>query len=602
MGWDEEDMEATYYLASLDLKTGTVEKTLLLEGDDLSYATQIGSTVWWWNTVENQQVGVGYDCYLNEVAHATLPQDSYPSFSQDGQYYYSSTDQRLMRYTNASTEEPDAVSFNHNFGVQYLSGLFSSEEGTQYAVVSGRGGDLRNYCAVVNVDTGEVCYAASSDTSDQYLYVENNALVYQETHYGDDEPADQPEMHYVIYAGTQPYSYDWYGDGYLTVSVLEGGRLLFQETEYPEEDGDEIEINLWLYDGKNGSLLGSTTIGQEDYYLWVCSYTAFYPTDEALLLAVGSSQEQCVSYYRWDYGQSAGAELSLQVQAADISGDLLVNLSDTWDPLSFIPSPCPEELADLRQRADELQEELGIKIYISTECSNILGGYAIEDLSDRDSIASALDALEYEAGKYPEGFLGQLKWSWVDGIDLYIAGSLIGTSSDILTYAGGFTTTENNRILIAMDCTSSWSVGTTLHHELSHAIDNKLQSDYDHNYLNDEEWDLMNTIPNYYDDCYTYTYTQFGKDELLSYTLEHGAMSDAYFVDGYAMTFPTEDRARLFENVMRDDQWVDWENCPHLREKLNYYAQCIRACFDTTGWEDVPWEQYLDEDALADAG
>jgi hypothetical protein len=79
-------------------------------------------------------------------------------------------------------------------------------------------------------------------------------------------------------------------------------------------------------------------------------------------------------------------------------------------------------------------------------------------------------------------------------------------------------------------------------------------------------------------------------------------MSDAYFVDGYAMTFPTEDRARLFENVMRDDQWVDWESCPRLREKLNYYAQCIRACFDTTGWEDVPWEQYLDEDTLADAG
>ena len=31
-----------------------------------------------------------------------------------------------------------------------------------------------------------------------------------------------------------------------------------------------------------------------------------------------------------------------------------------------------------------------------------------------------------------------------------------------------------------------------------------------------------------------------------------------------------------------------------LRAKLEYYAECIRDCFDTEGWPEVlPWEQVL---------
>ena len=66
-------------------------------------------------------------------------------------------------------------------------------------------------------------------------------------------------------------------------------------------------------------------------------------------------------------------------------------------------------------------------------------------------------------------------------------------------------------------------------------------------------------------------------------------------MDTYSRTFPTEDRARVLENAMAGWDWYfrDGQHAP-LREKLTYYAACIRDAFDTTGWPDVTlWEKPL---------
>ena len=62
-----------------------------------------------------------------------------------------------------------------------------------------------------------------------------------------------------------------------------------------------------------------------------------------------------------------------------------------------------------------------------------------------------------------------------------------------------------------------------------------------------------------------------------------------YFINSYAMTFPTEDRATLMSVIM-SDKTVPEEN-PGMAEKMRYYAACIRDCFDTEGWpESTLWE------------
>ena len=66
-----------------------------------------------------------------------------------------------------------------------------------------------------------------------------------------------------------------------------------------------------------------------------------------------------------------------------------------------------------------------------------------------------------------------------------------------------------------------------------------------------------------------------------------------YFVSDYSTTYPTEDRADLMEAAMSDDSWA-FEAGSGCRAKMQFYADCIRDCFDTTGWPEITaWEQLL---------
>jgi hypothetical protein len=58
------------------------------------------------------------------------------------------------------------------------------------------------------------------------------------------------------------------------------------------------------------------------------------------------------------------------------------------------------------------------------------------------------------------------------------------------------------------------------------------------------------------------------------------------------MTYPTEDRATLMAMAMYEPAGFDGN--PGMIEKMRYYAECIRDCFDTTGWpETTIWESVL---------
>jgi hypothetical protein len=83
----------------------------------------------------------------------------------------------------------------------------------------------------------------------------------------------------------------------------------------------------------------------------------------------------------------------------------------------------------------------------------------------------------------------------------------------------------------------------------------------------------------------------------MSYTdipREHLAFADSgYFLTDYGMTFPTEDRADVLSAAMAQEDWA-FEPGSGLRAKLEFYAACIRDCFDTTGWPEVTkWEEPL---------
>ena len=126
----------------------------------------------------------------------------------------------------------------------------------------------------------------------------------------------------------------------------------------------------------------------------------------------------------------------------------------------------------------------------------------------------------------------------------------------------------------------------TLFHEFSHIIDARLKWDSmirEDALYSEDVWQALQ--PEGF--CYAMTYTEI-PEELLSF------MESGYFITEYALTYPTEDRATLMEAAMNNFSW-NFEPGSGTREKLQYYADCIRDCFDTEGWPEMTsWEYVLE--------
>lgn len=584
--WDVASVQD--YLALYDWETGQVEQTVALPEADqntFSYVEQSGDLLWNWTQYpDGTMTALCYDSGLNQVTRLECSGELFGCVTQDGAWLYYVEDGALMRRATEGSGEGEAVSLQRHFSISYLDGLFSGEDGTQYAILYGMAGDLQYYDAVVNLDTGEFLYLR--ETGAATLYADNGVLV------ANTSPLEGDDAVYTVFTDQSSATYTWDGEEAISLEVLADRRLLFYETEWSEAGAT---VRLGLYDQAHEPV-SSTSFSVEEDYVWLYGTPVVLPEENALLIAL-QGESLTLYFYRWDYTADAGGMEGLEVSEAVYADPLIADVTESWDPAYFQPQDCPEELADLRAQANALEEQYGLTIYLSDECRSFLGSYAITALSDYDTVAYALEIVAEELDKYPEGFFRQFQGQWLEGIELYLAGSIIGIGDGVLDYAGGLQTTKGNAIVLAVDCCYPEDLRTSLHHEISHAIEIRLLFS-DTGGVDEEVWNGLNPSSQQFGDCYTYSYDTFGYEEFYGFVYDLTTSRDVYFIDTYSLTFPTEDRARLFENVMSGNSTVDWASCPKLRAKLNYYAECIRAGFDTIGWEDVPWEAWLEEDAL----
>ncbi|MCD8340749.1 MAG: hypothetical protein LUC87_01170 [Clostridiales bacterium] len=584
--WDVANVKE--YLAIYDWETGQVERTVALpEASEInfSYVEQSGNLLWSWTQHSDGTLSaLCYDDGLNLVTELECSGELFGCVTEDGAWLYYVEDGALLRRATDGSGEGTAVSLQRHFSISYLDGIFSGKDGAQYAILYGMAGDLQYYDAVVNLDTGEFLYLR--ETGAATLYADNGVLVASTSSLEENDTA------YTVFTGQEAATYTWSQEEAISLEVLADRQLLFYETEWSEEGST---VRLGLYDQEHNPV-SSTSFSVEEQYVWLCGTPVLLPEEDALLIPI-QGDSLALYFYRWDYVTGAGGMEGLEVSEAVYADPMIADVTESWDPAYFQPQECPEELADLRAEADALEEQYGLTIYISDECRNFLGSYAITALSDHDTVAYALEILEEELAKYPEGFFRQFECQWLEGIELYLAGSIIGIGDGVLDYAGGLQTTSDSHIVLAVDCCSPEDLRTALHHEISHAIEVRLLFS-DTGGVDEAVWNELNPSSQQFGDCYTYSYETFGYEEFYGFVYDLTTSKDVYFIDTYSLTFPTEDRARLFENVMSDSSTVDWAACPNLRAKLNYYAECIRAGFDTTGWEEVPWEAWLEEDTL----
>lgn len=239
----------------------------------------------------------------------------------------------------------------------------------------------------------------------------------------------------------------------------------------------------------------------------------------------------------------------------------------------------------LYDRAEQLSQRFGVEICIAEQCTLDYSHYDTYLLTDPVFVREALDILEECLSQYPEGFFRQLLYGSVESIRIELVGGLM-KKSDVDTHpdsVGAFAQEMDNYYVIVLD--GFMVPKRRVFHEFSHIIDSKL------------EWDAMIREDALYSEetwlalqpegfRYAMSYIDTPKDVLLY-------MESGDFLNEYSLTFPTEDRAVLMASAMEKNIW-DFESYPGRRGKLQYYADCIRDCFDTEGWPEVTrWEQVL---------
>ena len=315
---------------------------------------------------------------------------------------------------------------------------------------------------------------------------------------------------------------------------------------------EDNALVLNFYDFETGTLSAQTrmvgvgepiSVDADENYIWV--------------LAKEAERE---TLYRWD-----------------------VALSKTGNTDSYIAPLYTREFPDTQgleacvEKAKLLGEENGIHIRVAKEALEVTGNYELLDEFQVEATNEMLDRMKLMMDRFPEEFLknslakGELHISLVRSI----AG---GTKEFVQFYEEG-----NAYVLLA----TSDNIEENFLHGVGYIIDSHVlgnSRDYD-------TWKQLNPKGFDYDYSY-YSYRQHDDSEYLT-------DAERAFTDAYAMTFPHEDRCRLFVHAMMDGN-ESLFTTDTMQAKLKRMCQGIRESYEyERNGKTYIWEQYLNT-SLAD--
>lgn len=230
-------------------------------------------------------------------------------------------------------------------------------------------------------------------------------------------------------------------------------------------------------------------------------------------------------------------------------------------------APDEEGMARCKERAAKLESRYGFTLALYRDAQKNGSRYGAQTEYQTGLIDQALDAVERVLNKLPEGFLG------ITGdVRVSLVHSLDNEANSALYWESG----ACHIILAGTDIEEALMLG------IGNAVDTRvLGNSFDY-----DTWDELN--PWWFD--YTYDYEKNLKRNNPENCLEG---SNRYFTDEIAMSFPTEDRARLFANALMDDNAEMFEASP-IQKKLRSVCIAIREAYDYQKDTQIfTWEQYL---------
>ena len=322
---------------------------------------------------------------------------------------------------------------------------------------------------------------------------------------------------------------------------------------------DTAGLTLRLYALSRGILRCSVLLPEVDLVGTGC-----VSADGTLYISAHSTQETAWWILRWNYEAFPP-----------------VSEDSCLEPYYTRDFPDVQGQASCETLARELGEQYGISVLLFDEAAACAPwDYAFTAEYRVDKTNWALEDLKATLEAFPEGFLTKLRQDWED-LTVCIVDTIQGTAeSGSLDSAEGLQFQNGSHFYIALAPKEEDSLKHTLFHEFSHLIDNRVLTKtgaYDN-------WNDLNPQD--------FAYSLDLNADMTPYkALLTGP--DRVFIDNYAMTFPAEDRARIFECACTSGNEEDFVS-PVLQAKLQRICTGIRQAFDL---EDAPerflWEQYL---------
>lgn len=322
-----------------------------------------------------------------------------------------------------------------------------------------------------------------------------------------------------------------------------------------EEDGTALQ----LYDTGSGTrkyeelLPGLTVVSlcadQEQQAVWI----------------LGEDREdQTRTLYRWDLEES-------------LTGDEEQYVT----PYYTEEDPDLEGLDRIAREAAQLGDRFGVKIAVYKEAI----GYTPSDyIFEAEHMVSVYDyylpILEKALSAYPEGMLKKLGTASGNGrVTISLVRAAYGDSElGALDMADGVQFWENGNAYVTLVMCSV--MHDTVFHELFHVIDTYVLTET----LAFDDWDSLNPEGFVYDN--DYLENQYRDEE------EYLEEDTRAFIDLYSMSYAKEDRARVMEYAMMENN-ERYFSSPVMQQKLRTICEGVREAF---GLETGNlWEQYLQE-------
>ena len=370
-------------------------------------------------------------------------------------------------------------------------------------------------------------------------------------------------------------------------TVMEGAELInlkTSENEYMTLQKDGI-VQQQIFGSRDGTpqnldtaeivqpllkIGGAISYTKEENYLTLNYYDLTTGKHSASIRLLGLSEPIAIAgagQYVWFLSSENGRQM---LYRWDVTQSPSGNDADYVFPVYTKENQDVAGLEACRERAAKLQETYGVNILIGEAALEMSGGYELEEEYQVHAVNMVMDELEKTFRLFPDDFLSKSLKS--GELRVAIVRSISGDKSMAHFYNAG-----NAYILLAVD----GNLRQNFIHGFGYVMDSKVLG----NSRDFDTWKKLNPKGFDYDYNY-YEYTQKDDSDYLS-------GETRAFVDAYSMTYPHEDRCRIFVAAMSEGS-ADVFESETMQKKLKRVKDGIREAWDLEKSDETfLWEQYL---------